>query len=191
MRKWLPYAMPLRTDIWTGVSNLIPTNRETYRTAPVFVTATLTAQSTAGTTLRSWCGLVNSGTGVGYVGTTTKIYSSADGLITFTDRSKGGGYTSTATDWSFEQYGNITIASNGVDAMQYRDATGGGAFADIAAAPIAKIVVVQSNVLLAFGIASNLHCWQASDVGDYTNWTTGDAVTLTPILARPGPAQGT
>lgn len=197
MRKWAPYADPRRQDIWTGVQNVIPTNGASYRTAPVFsyvTTAAITTGSTSisspGTTLKVWCGIINAGTGVGYVGTNTNIYSSADGFITFSSRSRGGGYTSSATTWSFAQFGNITIAANKVDAMQSRDASGSSAFADLAGAPKAKIVVVQSNILLAFNIddgADKPHCWAASDVADHTNWTTGEAVTATPILHRPGP----
>lgn len=188
MRKWVPYGDHRRSDAWIGLTNFYPTSRGSYRTAPTFIALGNAAAGPAspGTTLKAWVGYTVAGTANTVVGTSTKLYV-ANSLAagTFTDRTKSGGYT--ATQWAFAQYGNITIAANGTDNTQWRNATGSSAFADLAGAPKCNHLVVQSNVLLALGIAGSENAWAASDVGDYTNWSTGDAVTTTPILARPGP----
>lgn len=164
---------------------MIPTDRGTYRTPVTFTSLSTTLPGTPGTTLSAWCGLTFTGVGVGYIGTTTKLYTFTTGG-TFTDKSKGGGYTNTATGWSFCQFGNIALAANAVDATQFRDSTGVGAFADLAAAPIAKILLTQSNAVLAFNLSTGGADWKVSDVGDYTNWTTGEAASGT-IYQRQGP----
>jgi hypothetical protein len=185
LRKYAPSANYRNPGIWTVLNNMIPTDRGTYRTPMTFTVRSTTNPATPGTTLAAWCGLTFTGVGVGYVGTTTKLYTFTVGGV-FTDKSKGGGYTNTATGWSFCQYGNITLAANAVDATQFRDATGATAFADLAAAPIAKILLTQSNCVLAFNLSTGGADWKASDVGDYTNWTTLEAVGGT-IYQRPGP----
>lgn len=188
MRQWLPYGDHRRQDAWIALENFYPTSRGSYRTAPTFAKLGIAGAgpSTPGTTLRAWTSATVDGTVNTVVGTSTKLYV-ADGFAagTFTDRSKAGGYS--ASQWSFAQFGNITIAANNSDNTQWRNATGTSAFADLAGAPKCKHLVVQSNVLLGLGINGAENAWAASDVGDYTNWTTGDAVSSTPILARPGP----
>lgn len=185
MRKYAPVANYRRSDIWTSLSNLIPTDRGTFRTPVTFTQLVATGPVAPGTTLAAWCGLTFTGVGVGYVGTTTKLYTFTTAGV-FTDKSKVAGYTNTATGWSFCQYGNIAIAANAVDATQFRDSTGVAVFADLTAAPIAKIVLTQSNAVLAFNLSTGGAGWGASDVGDYTNWTTGEAASGT-IYQRPGP----
>lgn len=188
MRQWIPYGDHRRSDVWVSLENFYPTSRGSYRTAPTFA-ATGNAgagPSTPGNTLKAWTSYTVNGTANTVVGTDAKLYvANSIAAGTFTDRSKSGGYS--ATQWAFAQYGNITIAANNTDNTQWRNATGTSAFADLAGAPKCKHLVVQSNVLLAFSINGAENAWAASDVGDYTNWSTGDAVSSTPILARPGP----
>lgn len=186
-RRWLRTADPRRQDVWATVNNMVPTSRGTYKT-PATYTATAASPTAPGTALNAWVTQVVSGAAVAYVGTTTKLWSFTTAPV-FTDRSIAGGYTSTATDWGFAQFGNYTLATNGVEQIQVRDATGVGAFANLGGSPpaTAKIIVVQSNAVLAFNLDSGGHNWAASDVGNHANWTTGDAVADTPILARPGP----
>lgn len=191
MRKWIPYPADARGSVWVEIQNAIPTPGGTYKTPPVFATTGATKPSSSGTTIAAWCGLTAAGVGVGVVGTTTKLYRTAD-FSTFTDatRSIGGAYTNTATSWCFEMFGNTMLAANKVDATQYRDASGVGTFENLAGAPKAKILVVQSNIALAFNIndgADKPNAWASSDVGDYANWATGEAVTASLILHKPGP----
>lgn len=132
------------------------------------------------------------GSGYTLVGTSTKLWVNSQALanaMIFTDRSKAsfaGGCTSAT------MFGNIMIVACGTggDVLQSRDAAGSSAFADIAAAPKAKYVVTQSNAVLAFNTDIGGNCFAASDVGDYTNWTTGEAVADTQIRHRPGDFTG-
>lgn len=186
-RKFLPTADTRRRDVWSSINNMIPTEKGSYQTPNCF-SATAATVATPGTTLAAWVGQTAAGTAVMYCGTTLKLYTFT-AAASFTDRSRGGGYTNTATKWRFEQFGNMTLATNGVDPIQVRDASGGGAFADLGGSPptTAKILVVQSNAVLAFNLNSGGNYWAASDVGDHANWTTGEAVAATPIIQRPGP----
>jgi hypothetical protein len=165
---------------------MIPTDRGTFRTPNVFARLVGTGPASPGTTLGAWCGLTVSGSSVGYIGTTTKLYTFTTAGV-FTDKSKVGGYTNTALRWSFAQYGNITLATNNVDAPQYRDASGAAAFADLAGAPsTAKIVTTQSNCVLFFNTNNGGSHYTISDVGDYTNYSSGDAIADNFISHRPG-----
>lgn len=185
-RRYSLYGDRRRQDIWTLVENMIPTSAGNYMTARVWAQTIGAGPVTPGTTLKAWAGINPAGTAIYVVGTTTKLYTTDTG--TWTDRTKVGGYT--ATDWSFAQYGVFTIASNKADAMQVRDSTGVAAFADLGGTPPkAKIIVTQSNAVLAFNINNGTDqpdAWAASDVGNHANWTTGEAVAATKILHRPG-----
>lgn len=167
---------------------MVPTQNGTYRTPRTYSGTGGAITSTPGTALNAWVGITSAGTAVGYVGTTTKLYSLTGRTATGTDRSKGGGYTNTAVHWCFEQFGNYTLATNGVDAIQVRDATGSSAFADLGGTPpgTAKFLVTQANAVLAFNLDSGGNMWAASDIGDHANWTTGESVADTPISQRAG-----
>lgn len=80
-----------------------------------------------------------------FAGTTTKLYELVG--TTWTDRSAGGGSYTTATHWSFAQFGDISLASNDTDNIQQ---TSSGAFAAIANAPKARIVITVPNFAVAF-----------------------------------------
>lgn len=195
MLTWAPYTSDRRKGALLDISNLYPTEYGSYRAAPVF-TASGTAAAgpaTPGTTLNAWCAMLPAGTAVGYVGTTTKLYQidTTTGLSagSFTDRSIAGGYSIGVGGWHFTQYGNITIACNIEENTQYRDSSGSSAFANLTNAPKAKIAVTQSNCVLLFNVndgASKPSGYYITDVGDYTNWTTGEAVNGE-INSRPGP----
>lgn len=181
MRRWLPSADPTRQDVYTSVSNAIGTKEGSYRNAPGFQ-GSGSAASSPGTTLNNYRFALPSGATTTITATTTKLY-----VDLFTDRSKGGGYTNTATHWSGAQYGNCTIMTNGVDAPQVRDATGSSAFADLGGTPptTAKYVVTQANAVLFFNTNTGGQYWAASDVGNHANYTTGEAASG-PINHRPG-----
>lgn len=191
MRKWQPYSDARRQDIWLDVSNAVPTQYGTYRNAPGFLGGG--SQVAGQTTLSAWQGALPSGSLTKVAGTTAGGGSATDSKLytwsgtTFTDRSLAGDYTDSATYWSFAQYGIYTLASNGVDAIQVRDATGVAAFANLGGTPpsTAKYLVVQSNAVLAFNTNSGGQYWAASDIGNHANWTTGEAASG-PINHRPG-----
>lgn len=189
MRRWLPYADPKRPDVWTDISQAIATQWGTYRNAPAF-TAGNGSFTAPGTLIGAARLTVNSSGVVVLMGTTTKLYATAVAGSTFNDRS-GTTYSNTATRWHFVQFGKYTLAANRIDATQVRDATTTNNYADLGGSPPkAEILVVQSNIVLAFNINDGTDYpdgWAASDVGDHTNWSTGEAVTATQILHTPGP----
>lgn len=80
-----------------------------------------------------------------FAGTATKLYELVG--TSWTDRSAGGGSYTTGTRWSFAQFGDITLASNDADNIQQ---TSSGAFAAIANAPKARIVITVPNFAVAF-----------------------------------------
>lgn len=138
-----PDADRMTPGIFTDCSNVIPYEAG-YRGAP-------TPVATAVTALAAECrGAVVAtqldGTRRIFAGTQTKLYEL--GTTTWNDVSSGTYTGSNETRWSFCQFGNTTIASNLIDAMQ---SSASGSFAAIAGAPKAKIVVSASNnFVLAF-----------------------------------------
>lgn len=107
-----------------------------------------------------------------FAGTQTKLYNYV--TATWDDVSRAGSYTgSTESRWSFAQFGNFTIAANGVDAMQQASS---GDFTDIAGAPVAKVVVSAANFVLAFNTVDGTYGtspdrWWCSAIFDHTDWT--------------------
>lgn len=189
-RKWLPLAPPNMPGVWFDVSKMIPDRAGAYAPQGYWIgyVSSASAPAAPGTTLRIWAGLLPAAT-VAYIGTTTKLFL-WDGNTTFTDKSKGGGYTNTAVDWSFAQYGNISLATNRVDNLQTRDASGATAFADATGSPPkARIVITQAEQVLLFDLndgAEKPDAFASSAPGDYTDWSGAGATTATRIRHRPG-----
>lgn len=126
-----------------------------------------------------------------FVGSDTKIqeYTSAG----VTDRSKSGGYTNTAKRWWFSQGigANQVIATNGVDTIQTINASS-SLFSNLSNAPKAKIVVTQSEALLAMNYIDEAgtvtNGIKISDRGSATTWTaavSNDAADVR-LLQSPG-----
>lgn len=121
-----------------------------------------------------------------FAGTTTKLYELAGTAWTDRSRAVGGAYTGgTDTRWSYCQFGDTTVASNLADAMQ---SSASGAFANIAGAPKAKIVVsTNNNFVIAFNTSDATYGvsqdrWWCCAQGDQTNWTP--AVTTLATTGR-------
>lgn len=129
-----------------------------------------------------------------FAGTQTKLYELTG--TTWTDRSAGGGSYTGSLDsrWSFAQFGDTTIASNLIDNMQSSTT---GAFAAIAGAPKAKVVVsAASNFVIAFntndgtfGVSPDR--WWCCAQNDQTNWTpsVSTGATTGRLIATPGSIQ--
>jgi hypothetical protein len=176
--------------VWYDAFMMLPNRAGAYYPNNLFANhANVAALTSPGTTLRAWCALYGSDSVTSYIGTTTKLWQ-YDGVTTFTDQSKVGAYTNTATDWSFAQYGNYSIATNRVDAVQVRDASGAAAFADLAGSPPkARIAVTQSEQVLLFDLndgAEKPNAFAACAPGDHTDWSGAGATTATAIRHRPG-----
>jgi len=175
----LRYA-PDQTRLWDAapgtvydVTNMVPTPRGTYSTfgASESWGNSGTLAGTASPIIAYMMPLLD-GTSRLFVCTAANI-DEYDNAGTPARTNRGTGYT--ATTWSMAQYGNSTIATNGVDAPQV--ATGAGSnFAALGGTPPdAKIVVVQSNIVLLFNVADGVTTaqdgWNSSGLGNSTSWT--------------------
>lgn len=179
MRKWQDLAAPDDPGSWLTVSGAWPTNRGTYETSDVYgdsSTFTMTGES-GGDSAFSFSTL--SGYRSYFFGT-DKLWEITDATVT--DRT--GALTPAGENYHACQYGNITIAARGTAASLI--SSSGGNFAALAGSPSAKLVCVQSNAVLAFNTSVSADGWAASDVGDYTNWSTGEAASGR-ILEGKGP----
>jgi len=178
MRKWQNLAAPDDPNSWFDVLGMFPTSRGTYKTINPY---TETSASASGATDVSYAFAANTlSSTVEWVVDTAKIWLYSAG--TYTDKTNGvtvGSYPHMA------QYGNVTICAMGA-ANATIASTSGGNWAAISGAPNGEIVVVQSNAVLIFNTNTSTDGWAASDVGDYTNWTTGEAASGR-LIATPGP----
>jgi hypothetical protein len=174
--------------VWSSCINFIPTRSGSYYAGWVPATKFTSGPATPGTPLRAWCALRPTDAAVIYVGTTTKLWG-FDGVSSWTDYS-GAVYTNTATDWSFGQYGEISLATNRVNNLQFRDASTGNNFADVGGSPPkARLIVTQAEQVLLFDLndgAEKQDAFAASAPGDYTDWSGAGATTATRIRHRPG-----
>lgn len=129
-----------------------------------------------------------------FAGTQTKLYELTG--TTWTDRSAGGGSYTGSLDsrWVYAQFGDTTIATNLIDAMQSSTT---GPFAAIAGAPKAKVVVSASNNFViafntndgSFGVSPDR--WWCCAQNDQTNWTPSVATGATTgrLIATAGAIQ--
>lgn len=131
----------------------------------------------------------DAGTVRAFFGAAAAIYE-ADGASGWTDRSRGGGYTSGSNRWWFSQgiAANEVIACNYADEMQVST---GAAFSNLTNAPKARIVVAQSEALLAMyyndGTAYT-NGIKISDRGNSTTWTpaASNEATAVRLVESPG-----
>ena len=88
-----------------------------------------------------------------------------------------GAYSGT-NRWQFLQFGNLAIASNGAEKVQYYDVNSSSYFGDLSAsAPVAKFVTaVRDFVVCAnIGAGTSPARVQWSDINDATDWVSGGA----------------
>lgn len=180
MRKWQDLAAPDDPGSWYAVSNMVPTKKGTYKSSDISVGVEI-GTTTASPVIYAYAGKTLTSTRE-YVIDSTKIWEYTAGPA-LTDRT--GGVTLGAIGKPMmAQYGNITICVMG-NAIATVSSSGGN-FAALAGAPQGEIICVQSNAVLIFNTNTSADGWAASDVGDYTNWTTGEAASGR-IIATPGP----
>lgn len=177
MRKWQDLAPPDDPGSWYAVSNAWPTKRGTYETSDLSTGTSKTA--TGGSFVHyAFCAKTLSST-LEYVFDAAKLWQYSAGSLT--DRTNG---VSIGTYPMCAQYGNVTIAVMGVGTATV--SASGGNFSALAGAPQGEIVLVSNNAVLVFNTNTSTDGWAASDVGDYTNWTTGEAASGR-IIETPGP----
>jgi hypothetical protein len=137
--------------------------------APVVYSDALPARCQGAFTARTSAGEIEI-----YAGTASGLYRLVSGTTAWEDVSKVGGYT-TAADalWSFCQYGDRIIATNGIDPIQSYVMGTSTDFADLSAsAPVASFVAVVKEFVMAARISGFPQRVQWCAQGDPTNWPT-------------------
>lgn len=125
-----------------------------------------------------------------FAGTAAKQYELSGGA--WGDVSRGGNYSLGTDDrWSYVQFGNATLCSNKSTTIQRSN--GAGAFADIATAPKAAIIVSASGFVVAFNTNEGTYGdspdrWWCSAINDETLWTPSLTTQATTgrIVSSPG-----
>ena len=181
MRKWMDLAAPDDPNAWYAISNMWPTNSGTYETADFSSpTAISNLGSGGGAVQHAFIAKTLSGSRE-YVVDPTHIWEYSGGALT--DRT-GGVTIGTSLQIMMAQYGDVTICVMGSANATVKST--GGNFSSLAGAPNGEIICVQSNAVLIFNTGTSADGWAASDVGDYTNWSTGEAASGR-IIQTPGP----
>lgn len=163
---FLPDADPTSEGVLLDCENLLPTNKG-YKGAPApsAYSSALAAECRGAVTVLKLDNSTRT-----FAGSQTKLYE-LNGT-SWTDRSRVGDYTgSTDSIWRYIQWGDVTIAFNGVDATQYSTSA---AFADIAGAPKA----VCGDAVDGFVMLANYNDGTDTRDGifwsaylDYSDWT--------------------
>ena len=111
-----------------------------------------------------------------FAGGASKLFKFDSTDLSMDDVSKSGGYTN-IVKWNFVQFGDVVLAANNVNKIQYWTLGSSTLFADITQAPIAKYVTVVRDFVVAANLdnGSNSNKIQWSDINDETNWTAGAA----------------
>lgn len=184
---FLPDLEPTTDGVITSCGDLIPTIKGSYEGAPTPVDVNIDPLADPCLGIAQVLDL--SGAPRLYAGTDTKLYQGA--ASTWTDVSRVGDYTTGEKRWRFSQFGDVTMATNGIDPIQFST---GVDFADIAGAPAAKLMdVAQGFVMVAdtndgvFGDQSDR--WWCSALYDYSDWTPDVATQATSgrLFDAPGP----
>jgi len=113
-----------------------------------------------------------------FAGTTTKLYESDGSAWNDVSRAVGGAYTAASDKrWRFAQFGNVSLATQKSDVLQYSN--GSGNFANLTA-PQASIVETVNDFVFVFDTQEGTYGdspnrWWNCAIGDYTNWTPSAA----------------
>ncbi len=113
-----------------------------------------------------------------YAGTDTEIYANTNILRTGTSSSvsKPGGYSSPQVNWQFSQFGNVVLANNGQDKIQYLNLADAGTdkFADIEEAPVCQTIAIVRDFLFAGNCDGDNNKVQWSDLNNELSWDSSD-----------------
>jgi hypothetical protein len=165
-----PDLDPTTPGVLTECSNLVPTLKGMAgASTPVDAGIAALPMDCRGAAVLS---LLNNARRV-LAGTQTGLYELTG--AGFTDRSRAGAYSGSSENrWRFAQFGNVSLACNQTEPVQYSLAN---AFADIAGAPHARIIETASGFVLAFGLndayvgGDRPDAWACSHIYDYSTWT--------------------
>lgn len=180
--EWLPDIAPYDHPGATEALNVVPTI-EGYRQFNQFSRIT---QALTGECIGAFAAQAKDRASYNYAGDSSKLYQLADD--TWTDQSKGGGYSVSSQDvWEFVKFGEKIIAVGGINSgtpvtpqVITMGAVGGTQFADLGGSPpqARHIATVKDFVVLGNLYESSTEFpsrirW--SGVNDETTWTTNKA----------------
>ena len=169
--EWLP-DQPEHNKQGANVANNVYYAGNTYKRFPSLVDYSSNTTSTDSKGAGSFRD--NSNTVYNFVGTRTNLYQLASGAFTSRKASLNG----TDTDfWTFTQFGEYVIASNGVDAVQYYLMGTSTNFANLTAiqtagtCPVFRVSGVVRDFLVVGNITGNTNRIQWSGINDITVWS--------------------
>jgi len=171
--EWLP-DQPEHLNPGANVANNVYFARQSYKRFPSLVnysTNNISTDSRGAGSFRD-----NSNTVFNFVATNTDIYQLDGGTFT----SRKGSLTGTNTDyWTFTQFGNYVIASNGIDAPQYYLMGTSTNFANLSSiatsgtVPTFKVSGVIRDFLVTGNHTNNSNRIQWSGINDISTWESG------------------
>ena len=170
--EWLP-DQPEHGKKGANIATNVYHAANTYKRFPSLVSysgaSTVTTDSKGAGSFRD-----NSNTVYNFVGTRTNLYQLASGTFT----SRKASLTGAADDfWTFTQFGEYVLASNGVDAVQYYLMGTSTNFAALTAiqtagtAPVFRVSGVVRDFLVTGNIVGSTNRIQWSGINDITAWT--------------------
>jgi len=172
--EWLP-DQPSHNNPGANVATNVYYASDTYKRFPSLVnysTNNIGADCRGGGSFRDGANNV-----FNFVATNTDLYQLDGGTFT----SRKGSLTGGNTDfWTFTQFGNYVIASNGVDAPQYYLMGTSTNFANLSAIatdgtpPVFRTSGVIRDFLVTGNQASNTNRVQWSGINDIGTWTSGN-----------------
>ena len=169
--EWLP-DQPEHGKNGANVANNVYHAANTYKRFPSLVSYSSNTTSTDSKGAGSFRD--NSNTVYNFVATRTNLYQLTSGAFT----SRKASLTGAATDfWTFTQFGEYVIASNGVDAVQYYLMGTSTNFANLTAiqtagtCPVFRVSGVVRDFLVAGNIVNATNRIQWSGINDITVWS--------------------
>lgn len=171
--EWLPDLPVLSNPGATVATNVIPraTSYGPFSDLVAYSNA-LSARCQGAISCRSKAGTIFT-----FAGTATGLFKLNGTSWEDVSRTSGGAYNCPADGfWSFAQFGNLVIATNGADAPQSFNMASSTDFAALAGSPpVAKFVMVVGEFVVLLNIQDNPQRAQWCARDDATDWTASAA----------------
>jgi hypothetical protein len=167
---FMPDADPTTPGILVDCENVVPTDNGVAG-APAQADAVVGLAALAGPCRGSAVLMSTSGSRRHFAGTQTSLFELTTAWI---DVSRTANYVgSSESRWLFEQFGNVALATNNTEKIQWSVT---GDFDDITAAPIARVVFATDNFVFALDynhttLGDVPDGWWCSAYQDYSSWT--------------------
>ncbi len=186
---FLPDRDPSIPGVITDCTNVVPTDNGLEggpaQAAAVVGLSALTAQCRGSAVLMN-----TGGTRRHFAGTQTDMYELSG--TAWLDVSRTANYTGSSENrWLFDQFGNVALATNDTEKIQW---TSAGVFQDVTAAPIARVVFTTDNFVMALDYSHTTFGdvpdgWWCSAYQDYSSWTASVTTQATQgrLIGNGGP----